>query len=558
VPDLVVLQLVPGVMTDNLERSLALSGPHPWALARERQLMVGVRSGVYVAFMHLTRADGGPVGRQSVYPSDALCRRIVLGEIVKSLTYTDTPFFDGFPYEFWFDLVAEPDLAAPVDLAGACAVLNGHLPGLDLDATSLREVLSNGRSSSMGMFFDGAPRLTEYFTKGPGAALPPVSGPGPTSSAAATPERAPIGTLHGVADDFVYAVESSGLIFAGLNEHLPRAFLAATMAKPFVLLTGLSGSGKTQIARALGQWLGSDAAGPRYNLIAVRADWTTPEPLLGFEDALLPSAGTVRAWTVPPALQFMLRAHADPDNPYLLILDEMNLAHVERYFADVLSGMESGEPVLPNLGRRANGYWYPRVGGPPLVPLPANLLIVGTVNVDETTYQFSPKVLDRSFSFEFRVTTDELSDSLRALVPVAPAAPASLRRLLAVAVDADWHLNNPPGQVAELADFLAEMHRQLSAIGLEFGHRSYREALRLAALLPECGVSEDSVTDIVVMTKILPRVHGSRRQLEPFLRWLQVASAGSDSEKPLLPIVARKVDRMLAALLANQYAGFAE
>jgi hypothetical protein len=544
-------------MTDNLGRSLSLPGPHPWALARLKRTMAGVRTGVYVAFMRLTRADGGPVGRQSAYPADALCHRIVLGRVVRPLTETATPFFEGFPFEFWFDLEEDLELSSPVNLTEVSVLLNERLSGLGLEENKLREVLSNGRSSSMGMYFDGEPRLTDYFTEGPGAVLPAV-----TSTASLVPRSvsasASGGALRAAADEFAEAVVASGLVFSGINEDLPRAFLAALMAKRFVLLTGLSGSGKTQIARALGQWLGADVAGPRHILIPVRPDWTTPEPLLGFEDALLPPHGGSRAWMAPAALQFMLRANADPYTPYLLVLDEMNLAHVERYFADVLSGLESGEPILPNLERRPNGYWYPKDAEPSLVPLPANLLIVGTVNVDETTYQFSPKVLDRSISFEFRVTTEELSRSLRALGAVAPGSPESLNSLLGVVSDADWHVDRSSVLSVDLGNYLAEVHERLSTIGLEFGHRSYREALRLAAILPECGVPEESVTDMVVMSKILPRVHGSRRQLEPFLRWLEAEAVGTDQAKPLMPLVARKTKRMLASLLVNQYAGFAE
>src|SRR5690606_24773595 len=151
------------------------------------------------------------------------------------------------------------------------------------------------------------------------------------------------------------------------------------------------------LARALGQWLGTAEDGQeRYTVVPVRPDWTSPEPLLGYEDALLPMRRGRRAWTVPGPLQFILRAARDPRNLYLMVLDEMNLAHVERYFADVLSGIESDEAILPDL-HVVDGHWYPQRAGFRL-PFPANLMVVGTVNVDETTYQFSPKVLDRAFS----------------------------------------------------------------------------------------------------------------------------------------------------------------
>ena len=109
----------------------------------------------------------------------------------------------------------------------------------------------------------------------------------------------------------------------------------------------------------------------------------------------------------------------------------MNLAHVERYFSDFLSGFESGEPVLPNLELGSDGAWRERVGERAIIELPTNLLVIGTVNVDETTYMFSPKVLDRAFTFEVRTTTSELSESLRKPTPALGAAEPVLRSLLA-------------------------------------------------------------------------------------------------------------------------------
>ena len=103
----------------------------------------------------------------------------------------------------------------------------------------------------------------------------------------------------------------------------------------------------------------------------------------------------------------MLKAAQDRLHPHLLILDEMNLAHVERYFADFLSGMESRQPCLPNLVKDEDGCWRVSTMGPSRLPLPRNLWVIGTVNVDETTYMFSPKVLDRANVFEFRVSTDD-------------------------------------------------------------------------------------------------------------------------------------------------------
>jgi 5-methylcytosine-specific restriction enzyme B len=145
--------------------------------------------------------------------------------------------------------------------------------------------------------------------------------------------------------DFAVAVETSGLRFpAGSN--LVRSFLSSLLAKPFAILTGLAGSGKTQLAMRLGEWLGTDEHGRhRHVVVPVRPDWTGPESIFGYEDALRTSASGAPVWFVPEAFEFVLRAANDPEHPYLLILDEMNLAHVERYFSDFLSGVESRRPV---------------------------------------------------------------------------------------------------------------------------------------------------------------------------------------------------------------------
>ncbi|MBA3916315.1 MAG: DUF3578 domain-containing protein, partial [Acidobacteriales bacterium] len=203
---------------------------------------------------------------------------------------------------------------------------------------------------------------------------------------------------------FAAALRQSNIEFGKRHDELVASFVAALVSKPLVILTGLSGSGKTQIAIRMGEWLGMG----RLYVAAVRPDWTGAEALFGYEDGLKPLVDGRAAWAVPGPMEFMLSAASDSGNPYLLLLDEMNLAHVERYFADVLSGMESGQPCLPNLVKGADGAWRVRPQGPDRIPLPRNLWIVGTVNVDETTYMFSPKVLDRANTFEFRVPTDEI------------------------------------------------------------------------------------------------------------------------------------------------------
>jgi 5-methylcytosine-specific restriction enzyme B len=251
------------------------------------------------------------------------------------------------------------------------------------------------------------------------------------------PRQTPAATtsLAAVCASFASTLRNSHLDFGPAHDDLVRAFIASLVTKRFVILTGLSGSGKSQIAVKFGQWLGPGS----HKLIAVRPDWTGPDALFGYEDALQKTSHGGRAWHVPEVLEFMLKAVANPQRPYALVLDEMNLAHVERYFADALSGMETSEPCLPNLVD-VEGTWAMNPDGPRAVRFPTNLFVIGTVNVDETTYLFSPKVLDRANTFEFRVSTDDLSPVAQKPIDAPPGDPRHAQNLLEVATDNAWHL----------------------------------------------------------------------------------------------------------------------
>ena len=164
----------------------------------------------------------------------------------------------------------------------------------------------------------------------------------------------------------------------------------------------------------------------KYEIVPVGANWTDNRNILGYENIITDSYNST------PTLELILRAKEDLIHPYFLILDEMNLSHVERYFADFLSAIESGEPItLYNLkqmskeekeekeiekkkcqkscecyNKNIKGEYIININGidykvPPKLTIPPNLFIIGTINVDETTYMFSPKVLDRANVLEF-------------------------------------------------------------------------------------------------------------------------------------------------------------
>ena len=359
--------------------------------------------------------------------------------------------------------------------------------------------------------------------------------------------------------DFADAVEASGLRFpAGSN--LVRSFLSSLLAKPFAILTGLAGSGKTQLAMRLGEWFGTDEHGRhRHVVVPVRPDWTGPESIFGYEDALRTSASGAPVWFVPEAFEFVLRAANDPEHPYLLILDEMNLAHVERYFSDFLSGVESRRPVLPDLVfDQPSRQWVLRDVEAQRLPLPRNLFVVGTVNVDETTYMFSPKVLDRAFTFEFRVTSDELDAELRRPTAAPAGEDQRVRAFASLAERDDWQREHPHPARDEIVSTLREAHAILAGANQEFGHRTLYEILRFCAFFAATGDTDGhTALDLAMMQKVLPKVHGSRRRVEPVLTALDALALGA-GPAPRLPVTHHKIVRMIESVRANQFVSFAE
>lgn len=359
--------------------------------------------------------------------------------------------------------------------------------------------------------------------------------------------------------DFAQAVEASGLRFpAGSN--LVRSFLSSLLAKPFAILTGLAGSGKTQLAMRLGEWFGTDEHGRhRHVVVPVRPDWTGPESIFGYEDALRSSASGAPVWFVPEAFEFVLRAANDPEHPYLLILDEMNLAHVERYFSDFLSGVESRRPVLPDLVfDQPSRQWVLRDVEAQRLPLPRNLFVVGTVNVDETTYMFSPKVLDRASTFEFRVTSDELDADLQRPIAAPAGEDQRVRAFASLAESDDWQRDHPHPARAEIVSTLREAHMILAGANQEFGHRTLYEVLRFCAFFAGTGDTDvDTALDLAMMQKVLPKVHGARRRVEPVLTKLDALAVGA-GPAPRLPITHHKIVLMIESVRANQFVSFAE
>lgn len=303
---------------------------------------------------------------------------------------------------------------------------------------------------------------------------------------------------------FMEYLRSKGLTY---KESFVRRFFAALQAKNFVVLTGLSGSGKTQLALKFCEWM----APSHFRMVPVGADWTNNEKMLGYPDAIR-KGSYVRPDT--GVLDLVLDAAADKNgSPYILLLDEMNLSHVERYFADFLSAMESHEELM------LHGMPEPIDGIPGRIRMPSNLWVIGTMNVDETTYMFSPKVLDRAQVLEFRVSEEEMNDYLGDGV-----ADAALRSFFP----------------------------KLSAVGAEFGYRTAREFKDFVAAAEKLGSSSDEAIDAAIMQKLLPKLHGSKRKLIEPLKALKEICEGK------YPVSLAKIERMIKAATEVGFASFAE
>ncbi len=311
---------------------------------------------------------------------------------------------------------------------------------------------------------------------------------------------------------------------AGLRapDGLLLRFGASLLAKRFLILTGLSGSGKTKLAHAFASWLTESE--DQYRLVAVGADWTTNENVVGYQDALQPA---IYRKPSNGLLEVILRAATDADRPYFLILDEMNLSHVERYFADILSAIESWlEIALHAAAGSLKSGENDTLPVPPKICLPKNLFIIGTVNVDETTYMFSPKVLDRANVIEFRATADDIAAFLDAPAAVNMKLLAGKGAAFGAAfvAEAAAEVQLKSETAAELKARLVEVFAALAPIGAEFGFRTAYEITRFAYYHEKLAGADWQFSDALdaqVLQKLMPKLHGSQRRLEPVLKALE-------------------------------------
>ena len=256
----------------------------------------------------------------------------------------------------------------------------------------------------------------------------------------------------------------------------------------------------------------------RYKVVPVGANWTENRNIVGYYNVI------TNKYQSTPAYELIKDSNGDENNPYFLILDEMNLSHVERYFADFLSAIESGESI-PLYGLNKD------------LELGSNLFIIGTVNVDETTYMFSPKVLDRANTIEFDTysASDYMSGEFNSEPPQGDIE----------------YLNNPLSDkdlnnlsINELKDILDDVNvngeklwkvlsleidkfqSTLKEAGFDFGFRVINEIIKFMIVAwkyegePENWTNWQRYFDAQIKQKMLPKVHGPQRKIESTLKKL--------------------------------------
>lgn len=346
-------------------------------------------------------------------------------------------------------------------------------------------------------------------------------------------------------------------------------YLTALRTKPFMLLAGISGTGKSRIVRKLAQatvteelqkaegYKGTNFANDRwtlhspanFELIQVKPNWHNSMDVIGYLSNI-PSPHYV----FTPFIEFIVKAWQHPEVPFFLCLDEMNLAPVEEYFAEFLSAIESrsfeGEEYLTDpiikpfnsfgedVAKTMVNTLFPnftagdtesaitkvikhfRTRG---LTLPRNLIVIGTVNMDETTFSFSRKVLDRAMSVEMNEVnydsflTDTTDDDLKAIVEAFEENDdADLNALLVDRhIEAREIIDDLGDDARFTIDYLKRINALLEGTPFKLGYRAANEALIYLQASQEFGQTDRiAAIDNFTLMKILSRIEGDETKLK--------------------------------------------
>lgn len=276
-------------------------------------------------------------------------------------------------------------------------------------------------------------------------------------------------------------------------------FYLSLKSKPFTILAGISGTGKSKLVRLFAQAIDAD-----FTLIPVKPDWSDATDLLGYRDLN-------QQYQEGRFIEVIRRASEEPEKPYIICLDEMNLARVEYYFSDFLSLIESrrkdGDRIITDTFSGEDIKQY---------IIPDNVYIVGTVNMDETTFQFSKKVLDRANTIELsEVNLAYDFDAVKGPeVQVEPLHNDALKSKYLLLKDCKEHRV----LATRVIDQLIAINEILIPCGLEFAYRVRDEIVFYMIYNAEYQLlDEHEAFDFQLLQKVLPRISGTSEQIRILL-----------------------------------------
>ena len=317
-----------------------------------------------------------------------------------------------------------------------------------------------------------------------------------------------------------------------------RPYITAIKSKPFLLLAGISGTGKSRIVRELARscWEeGTDeykAHKPKnFEMVQVKPNWHDSSELIGYVSRVSGKPEFI----VGDFLRFIAKAWENLEMPYFLCLDEMNLAPVEQYFAEYLSVIESrkfqddGTVMTDAIFKKVNEEWYFNLTAQLTsdeairqqfntngITIPQNLIVVGTVNMDETTFSFSRKVLDRAMTIEMNEV--DLKEGLaKRHEQIGKLGKAEL---IGTAVEGVDIYEPNKGVCEKVIDYLQKINAELEGTPFKVAYRTRNEfLLYVVNNLPykQEGKSEDFVIqralDEITSMKVLSRIEGDETKV---------------------------------------------
>lgn len=295
------------------------------------------------------------------------------------------------------------------------------------------------------------------------------------------------------------------------DEELIEDMYLSLKSKPFVILYGISGTGKSNFVECFANSIGANKENGGYTLVPVKPDWSDSSELIGYRN--------IEGEFQPGILTNIIKeASENKERPYFVCLDEMNLARVEYYFSDILSIIESrklidGEIKTDKIIKKellgSNAETLKNYGD---LYIPENLYIVGTVNMDETTFPFSKKVLDRANTIEFdNIKLDfnfedyniEIKDRYYSNKFLKP-------NFLKLVQCADYKKD-----VKDVIDKLKEINEILKESNMQIAYRIRDEiCFYVVNAVKDNIMGEEKAFDYAVKQKILPRIQGSSNEVE--------------------------------------------